>query len=101
MREGDECECVEGWGGINCNVCETDNACDSLMPEGKDGICYKEGIVVKENHQMCDVTNRKILDMLKERKPQITFACNAKEETCNFQCDCRLGPFGIQLADDR
>ncbi|KAL8919828.1 MAG: hypothetical protein Q9208_006561 [Pyrenodesmia sp. 3 TL-2023] len=85
MREGDECECEEGWGGINCNVCETDSACDSLMPEGKDGICYKEGIVVKENHQMCDVTNRKILDMLKERKPQITFACNAKEETCNFQ----------------
>ncbi|KAL8653784.1 MAG: hypothetical protein Q9210_001888 [Variospora velana] len=55
------------------------------MPEGKDGICYKEGIVVKENHQMCDVTNRKILDQLKEKKPQITFACNAEKEECNFQ----------------
>ncbi|KAI4189177.1 MAG: hypothetical protein LQ346_005166 [Caloplaca aetnensis] len=85
MREGDQCDCEEGWGGINCNVCETGNACDSLMPEGKDGICYKEGIVVKENHQMCDVTNRKILDQLKEKKPQITFSCNADEETCNFQ----------------
>ncbi|KAL8907759.1 MAG: hypothetical protein Q9207_001242 [Kuettlingeria erythrocarpa] len=85
MREGDQCDCEEGWGGINCNVCEIDNACDSLMPEGKDGVCYKEGIVVKENHQMCDVTNRKILDQLKEKKPQITFSCNAEEETCNFQ----------------
>ncbi|KAL8872503.1 MAG: hypothetical protein Q9174_001874 [Haloplaca sp. 1 TL-2023] len=85
MREGDECDCTEGWGGINCNVCETDNACDAMMPEGKDGICYKEGIVVKENHQMCDVTNRKILDQLKEQKPQITFACNAEDATCNFQ----------------
>ncbi|KAI4287626.1 MAG: hypothetical protein L6R35_003112 [Caloplaca aegaea] len=85
MREGDGCNCAEGWGGINCNVCETDNACDAMMPERKDGICYKEGIVVKENHQMCDVTNRKILDQLKEKKPQITFACNAEKEECNFQ----------------
>ncbi|KAL8816743.1 MAG: hypothetical protein Q9223_004296 [Gallowayella weberi] len=85
MREGDDCECAEGWGGLNCNVCETDHACDAMMPEGKDGICYKSGIVVKENHQMCDVTNRKILDQLKEKKPQITFACNAEDETCNFQ----------------
>lgn len=90
MREGDACDCAEGWGGINCNVCETDNACDALMPEGKDGICYKEGIVVKENHQMCDVTNRKIIDQLKEKKPQITFACNAEKEECNFQCEPSL-----------
>lgn len=86
MREGGDCACEEGWGGTNCNVCETDNACDALMPEGKDGTCYKQGIVVKENHQMCDVTNRKILDQLKEKKPQITFACNAEHGTCNFQC---------------
>ncbi|KAL8851132.1 MAG: hypothetical protein Q9221_003935 [Calogaya cf. arnoldii] len=85
MREGDDCDCAEGWGGLNCNVCETDNACDAMMPEGKDGICYKTGIVVKENHQMCDVTNRKILDQLKEKKPQITIACNAEDKTCNFQ----------------
>ncbi|KAL9602417.1 MAG: hypothetical protein Q9219_001841 [cf. Caloplaca sp. 3 TL-2023] len=85
MREGDECNCEDGWGGINCNVCETDSACDAFMPEGKDGTCYKEGILVKENHQMCDVTNRKILDQLKEKKPQITFACNSEQETCNFQ----------------
>ncbi|KAL8941142.1 MAG: hypothetical protein Q9216_002407 [Gyalolechia sp. 2 TL-2023] len=85
MREGDHCDCEDGWGGINCNVCETDSACDTLMPEGKDGICYKQGVVVKENHQMCDVTNRKIVDQLKEKKPQITFACNAEDETCNFQ----------------
>ncbi|KAL8880675.1 MAG: hypothetical protein Q9198_001960 [Flavoplaca austrocitrina] len=85
MREGDDCDCAEGWGGLNCNVCETDNACDAMMPEGKDGICYQTGIVVKENHQMCDVTNRKILDQLKEKKPQITIACNAEDATCNFQ----------------
>ncbi|KAL9615604.1 MAG: hypothetical protein Q9204_008738, partial [Flavoplaca sp. TL-2023a] len=85
MREGADCDCAEGWGGLNCNVCETDNACDAMMPEGKDGICYQTGIVVKENHQMCDVSNRKILDQLKEKKPQITIACNAEDQTCNFQ----------------
>ena len=34
---------------------------------------------------MCDVTNRKIIDQLKDRKPQISFSCNAEDETCNFQ----------------
>ncbi|KAK5000846.1 FAD-dependent urate hydroxylase, partial [Cryomyces antarcticus] len=55
------------------------------MPEGKDGICYREGLVVNENYQMCDITNRKILDQLKDQKPQATFSCNAKKEECNFQ----------------
>ena len=55
------------------------------MPEKKGGICYKDGVVVQENHQMCDITNRKILDQLKERTPQATFSCNAEDETCNFQ----------------
>ncbi|KAL8740577.1 MAG: hypothetical protein Q9190_006742 [Brigantiaea leucoxantha] len=85
IREGSECDCEEGWGGINCNVCQNDRACDALMPEDKDGVCYKEKVVVKENYQICDVTNRKILDQLKERKPEITFACNAEDATCNFQ----------------
>ncbi|THC96466.1 hypothetical protein EYZ11_004057 [Aspergillus tanneri] len=34
---------------------------------------------------MCEVTNRKILDQLKERKPQVTFTCEAEDSTCNFQ----------------
>lgn len=79
------CECREGWEGINCNVCQTNKACDPLMREGKDGICYREGLLQKENFQMCDITNRKILDQLKEQKPQATFSCNAEREECNFQ----------------
>ena len=79
------CECEEGWEGINCNVCKTNEACDALMPDNAGGICYKDGVVVKENHQMCDITNKKILDQLKERTPQATFSCNAEDETCNFQ----------------
>ena len=96
MREGDTCACDEGWSGLNCNVCQTDSACDVLMPEGKEGVCYKERIVVKENHQMCDVTNRKIQDQLKEKKPQITFACNAEDETCNFQC--KMNALALSMA---
>lgn len=34
---------------------------------------------------MCDVTNRKILDQLKERKPQVTFSCKDDDKSCNFQ----------------
>ncbi|KAI9747202.1 MAG: hypothetical protein M1815_004505 [Lichina confinis] len=55
------------------------------MPDGKGGVCYKQGLVVKENHQMCNVTNRKIVDQLKEKKPQVTFSCNAEQSECSFQ----------------
>ncbi|XRM37962.1 FAD-dependent urate hydroxylase [Aspergillus tubingensis] len=84
-RQGDQCSCEDGWEGINCNVCQTDDACNAMMPEGEGGVCYKQGVTVKENFQMCDVTNRKILDQLKERKPQVTFSCEAEDQTCNFQ----------------
>ena len=56
------------------------------MPEGEGGVCYKEADVVKKNFQMCDVTNKKILDILKGQIPQVTFSCDAMDETCNFQC---------------
>lgn len=86
-RQGAQCDCKPGWGGINCNVCDTDDACASLMPPGqeKEGVCYREGLVQNENYQICDITNRKIRDMLKEQKPQATFSCNAEREECNFQ----------------
>lgn len=85
IRQGDECQCKEGWGGINCNMCEENDACDAFMPGGEAGTCYKGGILVNKNHQMCDVTNRKIVDILKGKKPQVTFSCNRTEAECNFQ----------------
>lgn len=99
-RQGKYCDCKEGWSGINCNVCETDQACDALMPEGEGGVCYQHGVVVNENYQMCDVTNRKILDQLKEKKPQVTFSCRAEDETCNFQCEFKLELSGLSSGAD-
>ncbi|KAE8449539.1 hypothetical protein EG329_008148 [Mollisiaceae sp. DMI_Dod_QoI] len=87
MRQGDYCECEPGWTGINCNVCKENKACNRLMPEGAGGVCYQNGEVVHENHQMCDVTNKKIVDILDGRRPQVTFTCNAEggNETCAFE----------------
>jgi ABC-type multidrug transport system ATPase subunit len=80
------CGCEEGWEGINCNVCKTDDACAALMPgDHSGGVCFREGVVVKENYQICDITNRKIIDQLKDQKPQATFGCNAERAECNFQ----------------
>jgi hypothetical protein len=87
MRDGDYCECDEGWTGINCNVCTTNKACNKLMPESNGGVCYQNGEVVKENYQMCDVTNVKIVEILDGKRPQVTFTCNAEKETCDFQCE--------------
>ena len=84
-RQDKYCDCKEGWEGVNCNVCTTNRACNALMPDNEGGVCYKQGLVVKENFQMCNVTNRKILDQLKDEIPQVTFSCNAEEATCNFQ----------------
>jgi len=65
--------------------------------------CYKGGVNVRNQHQMCDVTSmhpspfcgrreftyhnldRKILDMLPDRPPQVTFSCDASDATCAFQ----------------
>lgn len=87
-----DCKCDKGWDGLVCNVCQTNDACNALMPEGKDGVCYKQGLVQKENHQMCDVTNKKIIDALDPEKPQVTFACNRERNDCNFQCKHHLRP---------
>ncbi|KAG9623068.1 hypothetical protein KCV04_g13024, partial [Aureobasidium melanogenum] len=98
-RQGHDCECNDGWEGINCNVCKTNDACNAMMPEGNGGVCYREGLVVNENYQICDITNRKILDQLKEKKPQATFSCNADRKECNFQCTSSIPALPHPLAD--
>ncbi|RUS29334.1 putative ABC transporter, partial [Jimgerdemannia flammicorona] len=93
-RQGTQCDCPEGWEGINCNVplqynfkvCTMDNVCDPLVVTGQNGTCYRGGVTVFENHQMCNVTNRKIIDTLAGQIPQVTFSCSKKESTCDFQC---------------
>lgn len=84
-KDQKSCECIDGWEGINCNVCRTNEACNVLMPGHEDGVCYRDGPVQKENFQMCDITNRKIIDQLDPKIPQATFSCNAEAEECDFQ----------------
>ncbi|KAK6462793.1 hypothetical protein DFJ63DRAFT_176107 [Scheffersomyces coipomensis] len=85
VRDSNSCACKPGWGGINCNMCTEDNVCDAFMPEGLTGTCYKTGIIVNKFHEMCDVTNPKIISILDGKKPQATFSCNSTAETCDFQ----------------
>ncbi|KAJ3835049.1 hypothetical protein EV361DRAFT_798215 [Lentinula raphanica] len=96
-EDGTQCECKDGWGGINCNVCKTDQACKGFplygIPDSEqDGseaqnmTCYTGGETVFQNHQMCDVTNRKILDQVGDNRPvQVTFSCDKNDATCSFQ----------------
>ncbi|KAF8525935.1 hypothetical protein BU17DRAFT_83439 [Hysterangium stoloniferum] len=95
-RQDDKpCECKDGWEGINCNVCTTDRSCEGFpigLPTSPDDdgtasnmTCYRNGATVIQNHQMCNVTNRKILDMLPDRPPQVTFSCDNPSSTCQFQ----------------
>ncbi|KJR85892.1 ABC transporter (Adp1) [Sporothrix schenckii 1099-18] len=79
------CQCEEGWTGINCNVCTDDLACNALMETGDGGVCYQMGDVVKNNFQMCDVTNKQILSILNGKIPQVTFTCDRNSSECDFQ----------------
>ena len=91
-----ECQCKEGWEGINCNVCKTDQVCHAMLPNGEEAgaVCYREGQLIHENFQVCDITNKKILEQLKDKKPQATFSCKVGANTtdCNFQCMFHIPP---------
>jgi hypothetical protein len=60
------------------------------MPQGINGTCYKGGLTVRQNYQMCQVINRKIIDQLDPRIPEVTFNCKKEEATCAFQCTMPL-----------
>ncbi|KAJ6557705.1 hypothetical protein B0H19DRAFT_1028281 [Mycena capillaripes] len=94
LREnGTSCECKDGWGGINCNVCKTDAVCagfplpggEKVHPNPEGMSCYKGGDVVFSMHQVCNVTNRLIVQEAEGRPVQATFNCNAPNATCAFQ----------------
>jgi ABC-type multidrug transport system ATPase subunit/ABC-type multidrug transport system permease subunit len=52
---------------------------------GDGGVCYTGGEVVKQNYQMCDVTNSAIRKMLGAQVPQVTFTCEKASGECDFQ----------------
>lgn len=85
-------------GGINNGFTDEDET-----GETANMTCYTGGETVFNNHQMCDVTSayhhicfvprasfhvaldRKIIDQLDGRKPQVTFSCEKSDATCSFQ----------------
>ncbi|BEI83347.1 hypothetical protein CcaverHIS002_0312150 [Cutaneotrichosporon cavernicola] len=115
------CKCNDGWGGINCNLCKDDRACkgfkmrdpltglhDPSSEHADDGdnhdddemrmTCYKGGITVDRGFQMCDVTNRKIIDTIpNNRPPQVTFSCTAGGPQSNSSLN--NGRYGL-VGDD-
>jgi hypothetical protein len=58
-----------------------------MTETGDGGVCYTGGEVVKQNHQMCDVTNKAIRKLLGEQVPQVTFTCDKEAGECDFQCE--------------
>lgn len=73
-------------------MCTEDKACNALMESEDGGVCYQMGNVLKNNYQMCDVTNEKIRDLLGEQIPQVTFTCDASDSKCEFQCEQSTKP---------
>jgi hypothetical protein len=111
LREGQPCECKDGWGGIDCNgPPHLHRSIPSLTPlqfartmtRADDTVtCYSGGKTVFNNHQMCHVTSafscftsmppkinqvkipdRKIINILPGRPPQVIFSCDSHDRTC-------------------
>lgn len=60
-----------------------------MTETGDGGVCYTGGEVVKQNYQMCDVTNRAIRELLGAQVPQVTFTCDKASGECDFQCESK------------
>lgn len=61
-----------------------DDGDDDDDDEIADMVCYKGGVAIERNFQMCDVTNRKIRDTIPDGKPpQVTFSCEAGGRRAN------------------
>lgn len=48
-------------------VCKTDNVCNSLVPTGQNGTCYRDGVTVFENYQMCNVTSKVFISSISKK----------------------------------
>ncbi len=56
------------------------------MPDETGGVCYRTGELVRSNHQMCNVVNKMIIQLLGDQVPEVTFTCDRETEECAFQC---------------
>lgn len=81
------CECTDDFSGVNCNMCTSDSSCEPFMPSPgmNDARCYQGGLLVSKNYHMCQVTNRKLLDILAGRKAEVSFECARDSSSCQFQ----------------
>ncbi|EIN09971.1 hypothetical protein PUNSTDRAFT_101940 [Punctularia strigosozonata HHB-11173 SS5] len=91
---GETCQCKAGWGGINCNVCNDDQACVgfSLLSqpspndsESEDMVCYNGGDFVSRNRHMCNITNEMLMGIMNGRQPHATLSCDKSSSECSFR----------------
>ncbi|KAJ1864810.1 (ABC) transporter [Coemansia sp. RSA 989] len=79
-------ECRPGWGGWNCNVCQSDAACDALIPTGEGGRCYNGSELITNVVGQCTVGNKGLSRYLPDGvMPKMTFGCNRDTESCSAQ----------------
>ncbi|KAJ3330156.1 hypothetical protein HDU76_006308 [Blyttiomyces sp. JEL0837] len=80
----DYCKCSDGWLGNNCNVCDSDDACNPMIIGNQNGTCYKSTLVVNQNFMQCQVTNEGVIERLR-KSAEVTFTCDRREAECEFQ----------------
>ncbi|KAI3653144.1 hypothetical protein MP228_002569 [Amoeboaphelidium protococcarum] len=93
---GKQCQCNDGWSGVNCQVCQNDNVCTKFLdPEGiagQNATCYKGAIPVHSNYQQCQIVNVALKNMLDGKHAYASFNCDVQPKApdnipnvCRFQ----------------
>ncbi|KAF9927373.1 hypothetical protein FBU30_003279 [Linnemannia zychae] len=91
VEGGKACEsCVSGWSGINCNVCETDDACNVGTPPRSSlfgtekMVCNKKPEVFYNDFMICNVENS-MLSSLFPGNYDITLDMNVANKSIEAQ----------------
>ncbi|KAG2185262.1 hypothetical protein INT44_002052, partial [Umbelopsis vinacea] len=66
------------WGGVNCNVCLSNNSCTGL--KGNNATCITTGIGLKSMNAWCDTTNIPWID-----NTHVSLQCEWEKNECVFQ----------------
>lgn len=83
--EGKSCECEEGWGGLNCNVCQMNSACRLFK---SNSTCYKGPIIKSHAFKSCGAILPPLYRRLLLNKPtNATTECTKQE---NGFLSCRM-----------
>ena len=87
MNPNTGCTCDPNWTGINCNICQNDDAC-LMENQAINSTCYKGNVIAVNQFKSCRAILPDFYDrLLGGKKPKVTYNCLKGEQdvNCRFE----------------